>query len=440
MENVLSLLGKHFSCPYCEREHYIPTREVLIQREALSRLPSFLSSLLEGKNVLLLCDHITYQVAGEKSEKLLKDTHNLSLQVLHPQGTSRVYAEEKYLRGILQKAEGQDMLVSVGAGTITDLGKYAAYKLHIPVISLPTAPSMNAYTSAVSAFLSGEGLKVTVPVNPPVGVLVDSKIISEAPLDLIKAGFADSLAKAFANADWKISSFLSGEMFCPLPLKIVTEIEAKFIRQGEKIVKRNEEVIVCLMEGLILGGFSMVIAGKSSPASGGEHLISHLLDMEAHKKGLAPYSYHGIQVGLGVLVSSRLYDILRTFSAGEVERRLKKRGVDYQERINFLAQEFPFIKKIFEKKIPLLKELPNKLPPLWEKVQEEVFPLLYPHKEIKEYLRRAECPLRFTEIGVDKALCKKAILQARFIRDRLTVLDLADELGILEEASSSIAC
>ena len=62
------------------------------------------------------------------------------------------------------------------------------------------------------------------------------------------------------------------------------------------------------------------------------------------------------------------------------------------------------------------------------------FPLLYSHKEIKEYLKKGDCPLDFEEIGVDREVYKKAILYSRFIRDRLTVLDIADELGILEES------
>ncbi|NOZ64227.1 MAG: sn-glycerol-1-phosphate dehydrogenase [Caldiserica bacterium] len=432
MENILSLLGKHFTCPHCGRKHYIPTRRVLIQRDAFALLPSFISSLIGGVNVLLLCDNITYEVAGRKSQEILKNSHNVSLKVLYPTDSPRVYAEERYLGDILREAEGKEAIITLGTGTITDLGKYAANKLNLPAVSLPTAPSMNAYTSGVAAFLSREGLKVTVPVNPPVGVLADTEIISGAPLDLIKAGFADSLAKAFANADWKISSFLTGERFCPLPLEIVTEIESKFIQQGDKIINRDDKVIAYLMEGLILGGFSMVIAGKSSPASGGEHLISHFLDMEAHERGIPPYAYHGIQVGLGVLIVSRLYDTLKAFSAQEVERRLKKRQVNYQERSKFLELEFPAVKEVFKKKIPLLEELPAKLPGLWEKIKEEVFPFLYSHKEIEEYLRKAECPLRFSEIGVNRELARKAILQARFIRDRLTVLDIADELGILE--------
>ena len=434
MKNILSLLGKHFTCPYCGEEHYIPTRRVIIQENALSLLPSFLSSLIEGKNVLLLCDNITYDVAGRMGEEILRERYRVFPQILYPEGFQRVYAEKRYIGDIIKKAQDKEVLITAGAGTITDLGKYAAYKLNLPVVSLPTAPSMNAYTSGVSSLLSKEGLKVTATVNPPIGVLVDTKIISEAPLELIKSGFADSLAKAFANADWRTSSFITGEKFCPLPLKIVTEAEKKFITQGEKIASRNREVIAYLMEGLILGGFSMVIAGKSSPASGGEHLISHFLDMEAHRKGVEPYSYHGIQVGLGILISSHLYDILKEFSSQEVERRLKKRRIDYEERIKILEKNFSFIRKIFEKKIPLLEKLLKKLPHLWERIKEEVFPLVYSHKEIKEYLKKGDCPLDFEEIGVDREVYKKAILYSRFIRDRLTVLDIADELGILEES------
>jgi len=379
---------------------------------------------------LILSDNITHEIAGRRCAEVLSGEYEVSSLVLYPRASRRVQAEEKYLPEIFEHSQGKSAILTVGTGSITDMGKYVADRLNIPVVTVPTAPSMNAYTSGVSALLMG-GIKVTSPVKPAVGVLTDLDVISQAPLDLIKAGFADSLAKSFANADWKISSLLTGEDFCPLPLKITTEAESKYIHKGDELIQREEGVISHLMDGLNAGGFSMVIAGKTSPASGGEHLISHYLDMVAHQQGREPFSWHGLQVGVGIMVSAHIYERLKELSPEEVERRLSHPLVNYE---SFSKDSF-FNQQEFSQKLPILRDLSQNLPPIWEQIKEEVFSLVYPLKQIKEYLGKAECPLCFEEIGIRGELARRVVMNSRYIRKRLTILDIAGELGILEEVA-----
>ncbi len=58
---------------------------------------------------------------------------------------------------------------------------------------------------------------------------------------------------------------------------------------------------------------------------------------------------------------------------------------------------------------------------------------------MKKALKEAGCPLKFSEIGVDKNLAFQAIMHSRFIRSRLTILDVADELGILSEIAENFS-
>ena len=407
-----SLLGKRFNCPYCKTEHYIPTELVESRKGAIAVLPLLIQGVSEGRNLLLLADDITYGVAGEKIEAVLRNAGwQVGKIVLQPQGTKTVHAEEKYLQPILSAVKGKDILLTVGAGSITDMGKYAADALGVPVICFPTAPSMNAYTSGVAALIK-DGLKVTLSVAPPEAVIIDTDIILNSPMELIQAGFADSMAKCFANADWRVSSIVTGGHFCPLPLKMVTASEKKYLAKGRELLSRNEEVITNLMDGLLRGGFSMVIAGTSSPASGGEHLLSHYLDVDAHKKGKEPFAYHGLQVGVGIVVVAKIYERLAQFSVEEVRKRLIR------------LDETDYLSTSLVKK--------------WEEVKEKVFTLVYSQETVERHLQEAGCPTRFSEIGVGRELAYETIMKARYVRDRLTVLDVADELGILEETADEI--
>ncbi|HPP30721.1 MAG TPA: iron-containing alcohol dehydrogenase, partial [bacterium] len=243
-------------------------------------------------------------------------------------------------------------------------------------------------------------------------------------------------AKAFANADWKLSSIITGEPFCKLPLRIVTNSEKRYIEKGHLLLKRDREVINSLMEGLNLGGISMLIAGSSSPASGGEHLISHFLDMYAHQNKRETFAYHGLQVGTGIYISAVIYDCLKKFSSDDIKKALQKSSVDYADKFEQLKALFPSSASIIEeelkKKIRIDERIKKVLPDRWDEIKKYVFPIVYKPEEVRNFLNRAGCPLNLREIGVDKKLAFQCITLARFIRGRLVILDIAEQSGLLE--------
>jgi glycerol dehydrogenase-like iron-containing ADH family enzyme len=130
------------------------------------------------------------------------------------------------------------------------------------------------------------------------------------------------------------------------------------------------------------------------------------------------------------MISARIYERLTDLSPQEVEKRLSRWHLDYGKE---MEKDVLFGEQEFAEKVPFLRNLSQNLPPLWEQIKEEVFSLVYSPEQIKGYLDKAKCPLYFEEIGVDKELAYRAIMNARYIRGRLTVLDIADELGILKE-------
>lgn len=435
MEDIYKYLGKNFNCELCGRSHSLPLKA--IEKGDIKELSSFVSSILpEIKNVCLITDDIVWEVMGKKCKEILESCFNVIPHIVHPAGEKRVTAKNEYMDGIISASGKAEVIITAGTGTITDLGKYAGDILKKPVISLPSAPSMNAYTSGVAALIKG-GVKLTFSVRPAEGVFIDEKILLESPLELIQAGFSDSSAKAFANADWKLSSIITGEDFCGLPLRIVSEAEKKYIDRGEVLLKRDKETVGWLMEGLNLGGISMLIAGTSSPASGGEHLISHFLDMYAHQNKREPFAYHGLQVGTGVYISSVIYEYLGNFSSTDVKKMIEQSKIEYADKLNQLKVIFPssadIIEEEFKKKMMIDRKIREILPKKWDEIKRDVFPMVYKPDEVKNFLTSAGCPFRLKDIGVDKELAVKTITLSRFIRGRLVITDIADNLGILED-------
>lgn len=427
------LLDKEFKCYFCGNFHKIDIKEIKYGK--IKNIGKFIwNNFGKEIKILILCDDITWEIAGKKIKESLS---NISIPlILKPKNEKRVTAKYEYIKEIEKNINGIDLILTCGTGSITDLGKFAGNKYKIPVFSFPTAPSMNGFTSPVSAYIKG-GIKITVPVKPCEYVYIDNEIISNSPIELIKAGFADSLAKSFANSDWKLSSIITGERFCPLPLKIVSEIEKKYINKGNLILRRDKKFIKNLMDGLNLGGISMIIAGSSSPASGGEHLISHFLDMYACQKNIEPFAYHGLQVGAGVYISSLIYERLKIIDGYEIEKMVNKNRIDYDEKLKKLTSVFPLskngLKKIFNKKLIIINKLRRELPEKWDEIKREAFGIVYSSKEIKKFLKNADCPIHLKEICRDNFLIYNSIIFSRFIRERLTILDIADETGVLKE-------
>ncbi len=73
-----------------------------------------------------------------------------------------------------------DFLVSIGGGTITDIVRYVATRLHIPTVSIPSAMTMDGFFTNMSLILLN-GLKTTYYGDDPAIVLGDMEIIAKAP-------------------------------------------------------------------------------------------------------------------------------------------------------------------------------------------------------------------------------------------------------------------
>ena len=61
--NLYSLLNKKFTCQFCGKQHFIPTKDILSKKGTILSLPKFLSNLVKGRKILILADDITYELS-----------------------------------------------------------------------------------------------------------------------------------------------------------------------------------------------------------------------------------------------------------------------------------------------------------------------------------------------------------------------------------------
>jgi glycerol dehydrogenase len=89
-----------------------------------------------------------------------------------------------------------DCLIAIGGGKCLDAGKCVAFRLSVPVVVCPTIASTDAPCSAQAVMYTPEGVFNGVEFfpNSPAIVVVDTRIIIQAPVRYLVAGMGDALA------------------------------------------------------------------------------------------------------------------------------------------------------------------------------------------------------------------------------------------------------
>jgi glycerol-1-phosphate dehydrogenase [NAD(P)+] len=441
LERIESLCGHSWRCA-CGKRHAIPTQRVLIEENAAQQLPRLLDDLCGAGGVVVVEDQTTRGVLGRRVEDLLRDAGRAVCVVVFEAGLE---AEAEAVQIVVaQVRHDVAALISVGAGVINDIAKMAAHLTGRKYVSVATAPSQNGFASPIAAF-NEDGIKVTKPATPTVAVVGDVNTLAHAPLPLIRAGFADLLGRTTANADWLLAHLVKGESYCARPFEIVAEAETACRANAAAIGRAEPHAIVTLTAALVLSSFSMVVAGSSAPASGGEHLISHYLDgkHEWHHHRSLEQRLHGLQVGVTTLMMTRLYERLLSLSADDVcPDKIRPRYPSWEDEERTIHRHYgaasdAAIKQYrrkyqaWDKKEVVLQSLLHR----WDDVRAALRSMVSSSASIETALKAAGAFTTATELGLSPEQMREALLNARYLRSRYTVLDWAADWGMLEDAT-----
>ncbi len=431
-------------CP-CGRVHETPTQQVVIGRGALDRLPQVISELKLTGAALLVADNNTFQAAGEQALSILRQAANdVEELLIEPEsGQRQVEASELPIQLVGQKAADCHYLVAVGSGTINDIAKAASTQLGVPYVAVATAASMTGYSSGLAA-LTIAGIKQTVPATPPLAIIADTEIIAAAPRQMCAAGVGDLLSRSPSSTDWKLASVLRGDYFCPWIAQLAAQADRQCREAVGEICQGRRDALELLMSGLVLAGVAITMAQTSAPASGGGHLISHYWDMTAATRG-RHHSLHGLQVALGDLICTTLYeklwprigeiDVDRLVAArppvAEFARQTHEHyapliGPEAAQQVTQTATSKYAIGDQLRRQLELVVSEPEGT---WAQLE----PLFTSGQRLRELFSKAGLPRTLGECGISLEEAECAYRFASRLRDRYTVLDLAYDLGLLDE-------
>ncbi len=430
--NHKELLDRTFDCE-CGRSHSVPIRELIYAQDALERLPEVLGSLVDGRRIVVIADERTWEVAGRRAHDILNRSRWSVRDIVMPDtGRGGPVCDDTTRDRLAARLPPADIALAVGSGVINDLTKWVAFDRGLPYAVMATAASMNGYTAAnVAPTL--RGVKTLIRARAPLAVLAVPSITVGAPFELTSAGFGDVIAKPVSSADWLFNHVFFGEHYCRYCSEIFSELEPYYLERPADVKGREPAAIEALFKALLYSGIAMTIMGTSAPASGGEHLLSHTLDMISSVDGV-PHDLHGRQVGLGTLFASALYE--RIFQMENLVCSPMPADIDS----GFWGPLAANVREQYQAKKPMLKIMAEKLADgkTWGAFLAACHGKVRPPEKIKSCLQAAGAAHTFAVIGCSRERFLAAVLHMHEIRQRVTVVDLAWLLGILPAAAGRI--
>ncbi|WP_214850373.1 glycerol dehydrogenase [Exiguobacterium sp. s193] len=160
-------------------------------KNVIDRLGTYVSPF--GDKALLIADDVVFKIVGQRIHDSLA-TEKIGIEQVDFSGEASRHEVER----ITKQAKEADVrfVVGVGGGKTLDTAKAVSDELTVPVVIVPTIASTDAPTSALSVIYSDAGIFESYRFykkNPDL-VLVDTKLISEAPARFFASGIADALA------------------------------------------------------------------------------------------------------------------------------------------------------------------------------------------------------------------------------------------------------
>jgi len=427
------LFGRTFACE-CGKTHQIEPREVLFERGVAEKVPALCARCVKGRRVAVVMDVRTREIAGaEVSRRLASDGWTVSELLVPDRSNGHVPECDDVTKDKLAAVLGPvDLLLPVGSGVVTDLSRWLAEDRKLPFVSFATAASMNGYASS-NAAPTIAGVKRVKWAHPPVALAADPAIISAAPWKMTASGLGDVLAKSVSTTDWRLNHLLFGDYYCARSVNLIADIEPLYLDHPDELKARSPRAIDALFRALLLTGAAMTMAETSSPASGGEHMMSHTLDMLSLRDE-TEHDMHGRQVGVGTVLASELYRrVLAVESPSVAEPQLSPDERFWGKLADEMRQEY-------SAKAERMRLAARKLaqPGEWDRIRADLAPLTRTPEAIQRCLSRAGAASRAADIGIGKEQLLGVLLHSHEIRSRFTILDLARLVGIMPKAAVEI--
>lgn len=423
----------------CGRVHYAPIKAVEIGKGALGSLVKYVRDF-DFHRPYILCDEVTYRIAGRRCQEMLTQAGIAAeLRILRHLGFDEATLGEI----LIYKPEDCDLMIGCGTGSITDILRYASFKLKLPCFSVATGAPMDGFSASVG-IMNVNGLKATMPAHSTEVIIGDTDILAGAPYRMTVAGFADLIGKLNALNDWRLAVLIDGCHYCGNIDRLVSAYVNNILSEAGEIRQRNPAALGDVFNALLLTGASISLYGSSRPISGAEHHMSHYWEVLGDQRG-KPYAMHGEQVAVGTVLALMVTEELRKTPVDFAAAREQARVYDPErwraevERAYgtaagaVLELEERTGKNRIEGRLRRIDTMETR----WGEIM-RLLEGAYPAEKLRELLRFVDCPCDPKDIGITAPVLKDTFLYCKETRAVYTAYQMAWDLGLMDAISDRI--
>jgi glycerol-1-phosphate dehydrogenase [NAD(P)+] len=197
-----------------------------------------------------------------------------------------------------------EVVYAVGGGLSADAAKYAAAKLSLPFVVMPTALSVDAFITAASG-IRKNGCVYYIETKPPEHLILDLDVIAAAPEAVRAAGITDVMSIATGSWDWKFAHEQKlnppGMDFIPWVHASAQTILNAVLDCADSAGAGDREGLKTLFDCLAMEVQLCNQIGHARPEEGSEHYFAYCAE-----NVVGPGFPHGDLVGPGILIAARL--------------------------------------------------------------------------------------------------------------------------------------
>lgn len=414
MSKILEIIEDFKRECSCGRQHETAIKDVRIESGAVHSVGQVLKENNFSNTLLLVADKNTLK-AAEGIEKSLdgftveyKIYDNLRLATMD---------EVKAVEALI--CDRDISVLSVGTGSINDTCRQAAANCDKKLCIFGTAPSMDGFASYSSPIVNN-GFKASYPAKSPEVIIGDTKILAAAPTELKAAGFGDMIAKYVGLVDWQISALLTGEYYCEKIADLTRSAVDELMGMADKVCVNDEHTAGKIFEALLKTGIGMSFSQNSRPASGSEHIISHLIECVQLRDGILP-NFHGDDIGVCSLAMLKYYNKL----AEHEQIDTKDEEVDWEDVYTFYGDMADEVKKVNFPENIIDDVDKDVLKANWSKIR-DIIHSVPSYEECLAAMKAAGCKITVNDIGKSQKLFDDCVKYSPYMRKRLTLLRLKD--------------
>ncbi len=289
--------------------------------------------------------------------------------------------------------------------------------------------------------------KRTLACAPPIAIIADLDVIAMAPARMAGWGYGDLAGKLIAGADWVLADAVGEDPINTGPFALVQENIKGWLSGFDGVAAGDVDALRGLTNGLLISGFAMQAHGNSRPASGSDHQLAHVWEMERLTVDGEPVA-HGACVGVGAVAMLAAYewflaqDVPAALVARDLGDALDPRAIEAELQASF---QDPSVRESARAEMAVkisragLREARLRaLGSTWPILRDRIAAAIVPASEMEQWLSACRAASHPADLDISLAKLAGDYRRARLIRRRYTILDCLEDLGWLDRAVAAL--